>query len=1615
MATREQIKKLFKNPRRVLQGDESIFEKQFDDPSLDETRRTFVVQNNKSWVSIVKSLVTKEVPYLQGPDGEKITLGDDANFQLSTVDLSDFLNNCNVTNCLNNNAEVFDVNRAFSAYYTILWQTLGRKAEVNPIGGPNILQYGEEIYEKGRGFWNDTDKLSAEFGSRWIKTKNWYYGTSSAEQLVYTGLIIPVHRAADDNNDDLFGCDNIATIDNESGIAKISGWRVNRRQDERSQYSGQIYTPTWLNYQMACTNPTKTRYGSPRYNVLVKDDFFAYNTSIVIQANKEVVVENNQEMAYATIEKASKVGYDSIYPNFSDVDGDVSEDITEYPFRQPGFSGQNVWHWQYYDDYLPYWNLVHPWRKVNGNEQPGIRWLATKNFVLNTSDYDHNNQSDGGGNKPFKDYTKSKNRVLNLRHGSLYGKGMPATDYKNPATAAQNINNFGFMKDGLFDGKQLNDGVLRVVGDVYGFGEYTLDGRSYDTDSVPFDLIIDFFKGHAISNASTDAVSKHKNPDGDPPGAYKELLRQNYFGFDREYKEGGWEGNRGGLAFALEPLKFVALNQKYKDAKKNTIWKYQTAFYFFSWAFKILNQSMSVGGCFLKSGDIPWSSAADSRWPMQEEENRKQHALYEFLLNFIYDLLYFAKVQVNKVVVDELPQPKDESVLIGKGDNFNDAAKSQIIENAQCYMLNTIDNFASQHTTFSKGFNLNYESILITQAKRGRGNPSYGGVKCDHFLNLLGKRDDVLSKLLNIKPAELALLQPRIRLYKQRKVINPKTGKEDLKPARVNVPGPFRTHIDSESIKSILAQRQGRMLGAGITEINIRSEGGNSAFDRNSLIQAEIKFHFNRLEEIFLNWPVYPKKLDGTVEYDKPDYPFGITPGYTKDNAPASIAELAFPPAMNPDDISLGKFTDYNKPNFQIMLEVGWSVPQTFESNINKNTVEAQFIEKMKEKTLYKTFFLSPQTADSEININENGTIEMTVGYIAIPDTLLESTKNKLFPSLHLDTFDADVNRQVTIKRNQIQKLRESEGKNTINSRAIQDKIDVLKKEIKKIIESAQDDKLANFLNKKISRFFGLMMGLKNGDHRGDTGVVPQQDPNRQIYHRISIPYSSLGIYKDLKKVRRWKPYRELGRLSNIKLGRKNVPNQGRVFDEKGLQTSSNVLKDAAQVANAAASNLENTRRALQNNDKNEAIKFKQLANKQFQNLGVDSVVVGQKGRSAVDIDFLYFGDIVQTVIDYAILDGKSVDFDLFAKPTGMREDFVNIIFGCLSIPLVGKDGNTRTVSIKITDIPIVANIFVDFTVSYLIKPEKYDISYLEFIVSFYRWFIKTYFSTKCFLGVREITSMHPEVNFFSMYGLDKKGKSIYFHPLTSFERSAGAESLKFKGLAYSPKQFADIMDDYDKKIRTGQYQKDASFHFCYLGGQTIGEGNYDYKDDLKKNIYHFYIGKDSGIVKNIQFVASELEGRAEAAWSVMGDGLNNAMFMIPRVYDVTVTLIGNHLFEPGQTFFVNPTMGTNLSIGKDNRLSSSDILKNTGLGGYYYIINMETRVKEGLFETVIEGVKIGLASSSATSQSIDSITAEDTTRASIDEMKEQMEKQKKRTGETRGPLDELKDFWRDL
>ena len=95
-------------------------------------------------------------------------------------------------------------------------------------------------------------------------------------------------------------------------------------------------------------------------------------------------------------------------------------------------------------------------------------------------------------------------------------------------------------------------------------------------------------------------------------------------------------------------------------------------------------------------------------------------------------------------------------------------------------------------------------------------------------------------------------------------------------------------------------------------------------------------------------------------------------------------------------------------------------------------------------------------------------------------------------------------------------------------------------------------------------------------------------------------------------------------------------------------------------------------------------------------------------------------------------------------------QERVMFVLGTLDVPLL-VNNKKQAVRVNIASLPIHAQILVDFITDEVIRRERYDISYVEFITNFYAFVLKNYFTQVCFDADTGISSIQPQINFFDL------------------------------------------------------------------------------------------------------------------------------------------------------------------------------------------------------------------------------------------------------------------------
>ncbi len=99
------------------------------------------------------------------------------------------------------------------------------------------------------------------------------------------------------------------------------------------------------------------------------------------------------------------------------------------------------------------------------------------------------------------------------------------------------------------------------------------------------------------------------------------------------------------------------------------------------------------------------------------------------------------------------------------------------------------------------------------------------------------------------------------------------------------------------------------------------------------------------------------------------------------------------------------------------------------------------------------------------------------------------------------------------------------------------------------------------------------------------------------------------------------------------------------------------------------------------------------------------------------------------------------------------------------------------------------------------------------------------------------------------------------------------------------------------------------------------GTGNRD--TDAKNGCYHLDIGRDAGIVKKVSFSKNNIKYHRESRMMNQGSA---GLSMLSAVYDCSIDMIGNTLFLPGQEFWLNPYGFGGEAFGKPQHPALSSV-----------------------------------------------------------------------------------------
>jgi hypothetical protein len=153
---------------------------------------------------------------------------------------------------------------------------------------------------------------------------------------------------------------------------------------------------------------------------------------------------------------------------------------------------------------------------------------------------------------------------------------------------------------------------------------------------------------------------------------------------------------------------------------------------------------------------------------------------------------------------------------------------------------------------------------------------------------------------------------------------------------------------------------------------------------------------------------------------------------------------------------------------------------------------------------------------------------------------------------------------------------------------------------------------------------------------------------------------------------------------------------------------------------------------------------------------------------------------------------------------------------------------------------------------------------------------------------------------------------------------------------------------DYDA------YDPDKDYYdVLFISGNGRFFGNGDVEENLKNNVYHFYVSADTGFLKKVNFTPIPNPQRVTSQiYSVLNDNEEIRSLKGISRFDCTLNLIGNSYFKPGQVIYIDTSL-----IGFGDASEEGSVAFRNNIGGYYIITRVEHSITPHYFDTTINCV----------------------------------------------------------
>jgi len=784
------------------------------------------------------------------------------------------------------------------------------------------------------------------------------------------------------------------------------------------------------------------------------------------------------------------------------------------------------------------------------------------------------------------------------------------------------------------------------------------------------------------------------------------------------------------------------------------------------------------------------------------------------------------------------------------------------------------------------------------------------------FLNKL-TLNPKLKRLVNIENSELSLLQPSIRLYK---VVYDEFGDDDYQ-----VEMKFDSHFTADDLTNFGADAGARGVGAGIKSFVFSYEGSNPFAIKKS-IKANLKIFGSNFREFVR------ERGSSAIRLDNGDHLSGGRKYKYVDLAlktgRAHHMDSTIPASTCGDTIDINEQNENLADlNFRLRAEVGWAVPSENNMHISAEllaAIESSFV----------TLNLTPTVHN--FDFDESGQVVMNINYLAYIEEFFDNKNFNIFAGATSDPRAGHAGTPlVTLER-----LRRSMALKEVARKCTDSNTVAEVKEDFKILVAADQRSSLEYLT---------------------TSLIAAGE-----IHYLTMPYEQLRGYL----------------LNNDAAATAVV--QGLVdnpgsFGAEQTALESSITSGLASFETQAGPASDDPEAGEPAND---AIAAALLATPQ----SGETVAYFYLGR-LIDIILKNIDDELKAlsgtgspltaITEHKLPSGTDIPITHKTRSQKKKEleialaNFkrLRIVLGPVEFVNAPSRGSSQVTNATFGDLPISVKYFVEYMTDKMLKKEDTFYSLTKFLNDIMNEFVRDFLNSReCFRNVKtkvraqqaSLTSWSPSSDYdvlelkIAQLGLPA-GANLLSRDPSNGKITVNEDQLPAAANRRSTvKRIRDMNPLHPILYLSGppgartRIEPDQEFnYFVYFAGQIqpLDKMRGKRGEDEGRGIFHYMLGRDKGLIKNISLSKTQTRGLAEVRFEQDGyDGLRQ----LRVVYDVEIDSYANINTYPGTYIYVDP-YGFDPGYNID-KISMTEL----GIGGYYMIIRSEHEFGAGKANTKI-------------------------------------------------------------